>query len=73
MPHRFVIKGMFAKEKQPPRMTVDEKRLFRQMAFEQGLRPAEIAVNVGRKKLARSWLDPKVGRLITYILVKNFL
>ena len=31
-------------------MTVDEKRLVRHMALEQGLCPAEIAVNVGRHK-----------------------
>ena len=50
MPHRFVAKGMFTKEKQPPRMTLEEKRLVRQMAFEQGLCPTEIAVKVGRHK-----------------------
>ena len=46
-----------ADTKKPPRMTPDEKRIIRDMHFERGMKPADIARDLGR--------DPScVGRLL---------
>ena len=38
------------KDMKPPRMTVDEKRLVREMAFDKGMTPGAIADTVGRHR-----------------------
>ena len=53
----------------PPRMSPDEKRLVREMAYEQGMEPKEIAENVGRHlsnicRLLAQKKIPKMGRPI---------
>ena len=62
------VKGKSLQTRKPPRMTMDEKRLVREMHWERGMRPSEIARVVGRdlssicRHLAQMKTPKPVGR-----------
>ena len=65
---KAIKKGPAFKEKKPPRMTPDEKRLAREMHFDRGMQPVQVAKCLGRglssvcRLLAQKKAPKPIGR-----------